>query len=107
MRPAAPPSSALRIIDQERVREGFAYEFALDEQRLTITIGPSPEPTRWRVEAKGRLRATEVRHSVTAEAATRVDAVRAAAVEWAKDTDRRLAFDWQAIETLLGGVKAL
>lgn len=101
----------LRIVDQVRTMHMRGYDLACESARLRLQIAPAEsdgtEP--YRVEA--RMRAHPAGEEVTASAsgATRTEALRALAERW-RETERGFgmqAFDWEAVEALLVGVRAL
>ncbi len=99
-----PSSAELRIVGQVRTPRGFAYDFAVGDQRLTIRIEPASTDGQWSVEGHGRhlVRGTE-RTGATIRS-TRAEGVRAMGEEW---EDASLPFDWAAVLSLLDTVRAL
>jgi hypothetical protein len=100
-------SKPLRITDQVRTRNGYAYDIAVEERRLTISIESTEVAGGWRAEARGRDRLRGSEQSAAAEAGSRCEALRAVVDVWNDVEGPRIDFDWKAIEGLLGEVRAL
>ncbi len=97
-------STELRIVGQVRTPRGFAYDFAVGDQRLTIRIEPASTDGQWSVEGHGRhlIRGTECNGATVQP--SRAAGVRAMGEEW---QDESLPFDWPAVLSLLDTVRAL
>lgn len=106
-------ASELRIVDQTRTTNGREYDFACGEGRLTVNVQPldgAAAEAGWRVELRGKRRGPGGVTVTTAESgASRVEALRAAGREWqsAASPEGLDIFNWQAVEELLGTVRAL
>jgi hypothetical protein len=103
--PAQP--KALRITGQARTTRGFAYDLAIDERRLTITIEETSDVGRWHVNVKARDRLRGAEQSHSADAITRADALRAVTDRWDTLDGARIDFDWPTVVGLLAEVRAL
>jgi hypothetical protein len=105
VRTPAPPKT-LRITGQVRTRRGFAYDLAIEERRLTITIEETPDLGRWRVDVKARDRNLGLDQSHSADALSRADALREVTDRWGQLEGARIEFDWPAVVGLLTEVRA-
>lgn len=101
---ARPLATELRIVSQIRTPRGFAYDFAVGDQRLTIRIEAAPTEGQWSVEGRARhlIHGTE-RVAATVQS-SRAAGVRAVGDEWQEES---LPFDWPAVLSLLETVRAL
>ena len=102
-------TSGLRIVDQIRTMHCREYDLACEDGRLTVHVEPAGDA--WRVDARGR-RASRVGSSPTTAsetAPTRLEALRAVAASWKDGAQQHgmTMFDWEAVEKLLVGVRAL
>lgn len=106
-RAAVQAPRALRITDQVRTTRGYAYDLAIEERRLTVRIEEIPAAGGFRVEARARDRASSDEQSAKADARSRGAALRAVGEAWPALDGPKIDFDWQAVEVLLDGVRAL
>lgn len=99
-----PKEPKLKLVDQLWDRHGRQYVFAHGDARLTISVkvGADPLATPWVVELRGHAPHGEVKTALEA-GPTRLEALRTAAKSWEGSS----AFDWQAVELLLTGVRGL
>jgi hypothetical protein len=106
----ADEAKRVKITNQFRTRTGISYDLKCDGARLTVCItqrrGPSDEGE-WRVEARTKLIGEEA--SLESWGPTRRDALVGVGKEWAsRSMELGLpSFDWDAVATALGEVKAL
>ena len=101
--------SALKITKQARVREGMAYTFRCEGVLLTVFLVPCDDDERsWRVELTGK-RPTEEPVVVTEHGQSRLEALRAGGRCWDSSMPKHGidTFDWDAVERLLGEVRAV
>lgn len=106
MKTAAAPK-ALRITDQVRTTRGFAYDLAIEERRLTITIEETDTAGLWHVAVKARDRLRGSEQSLAGDAVSRTDALRVVTDGWSELAGPRIDFDWTAVVGLLKDVRAL
>jgi hypothetical protein len=103
----------LRITGQERTMHMRIYDLACEGSRLRLEVAPVDVDgaEAWRVEAKVRPRADANAEVTSANetAATRTEALRALARTWRSNEAQHgiRMFDWEAVEVLLGSVRAL
>ena len=89
------------------------YDLACEGNRLRLEVVPVEVDGAevWRVEAKVRSRVDANGEVTTANetAATRTEALRALARAWRSNAAQHgmRMFDWEAVEVLLAGVRAL
>lgn len=106
----SPDRRSPRITDQFRKDNAMFYDFRCDQDRLTISIAPrasQDDEGEWRVQAwTGRSAETD---GVTEWGPTRAEALSAVGRSWDScRVERSLpSFDWDAIASALGAVRAL
>jgi hypothetical protein len=102
------PRTDLRIVHQARTPHGRRYHFVCDDRRLALEFSSAGgDGAEWTVAATGRERLFASDVSLSAQAPTRIDALRGAARIWREDSMKYPTFEWDAIESLLREVKAL
>jgi hypothetical protein len=99
----------LRIVDQNRRAKARQYELACGDGRLTVNVeGEREDEGPWRVEVRGKRRGGET-VSASESGESRLDAFRASSRAWqtAASPHGLDIFDFERVEQLLDGVRAL
>lgn len=101
----------LRITDQRRLRDARGYDLACEGGKLKLQVAQIEDGSdaSWRVEAKGRAYADGEEACALETGSTPTEALRAVAKSWREKEPLHgiRMFDWEAVEALLVGVRAL
>jgi hypothetical protein len=101
----------LRIVDQIRTMDHREYDLACQDARLTVNVSETKVDgvSGWRVEARARRFATSALVTVIGTGETRTQALRAVgrSMRESGSSSGLSIFDWESIEKLLVGVRAL